>query len=514
MGMSSGIYMSATPIHRCTLPEIDTANVSESDLNQLFLPWDDSKDQYSSCHRYDYNLTACAGSDDVYECLKQQKNHSDIRIINCDNGYQYENDVFLSTPVSEFDLVCGDKSYDSLANTLFFLGFFIGSLFIGPLADWFGRITAMRVTCLGLAVFGTLTAFVTSYTSYAIMRMATASFNITLYICFLTYVNEITTTRLRTITVILDNCSVALSHILYPWMCYVLGDWRYIHVFISCLALPFMITSCFIPETPRWLATKGKYKELKSVLSKYAKSNGKELTEEMWFEIKSQAEKTRRADEYGDGAGRKVAVWDLFKRPMMRLMSMNTMFMWFTVAMVYYGLILNGGKLSGDFYINNTFNSAVEVIGDTAIAFAVSFALIYIVTCEIFPTEARATAISMGSMSSRIGSMLSPFILQINDTYPWFTQTVFGTLSIIAGFMTFLFPETNGVEFSNSLDEAEDFYRKNIAVLKFVGNSGTGYHKGITTESTAKIYRRNSKYTNPSPATSESSVAGSDDSIL
>ena len=27
----------------------------------------------------------------------------------------------------------------------------------------------------------------------------------------------------------------------------------------------------------------------------------------------------------------------------------------------------------GDFYINNTFNSAVEVIGDTAIAFAVIF---------------------------------------------------------------------------------------------------------------------------------------------
>ena len=61
----------------------------------------------------------------------------------------------------------------------------------------------------------------------------------------------------------------------------------------------------------------------------------------------------RRADEYGDGAGKKVAVWDLFKRPMMRLMSMNTMFMWFTVAMVYYGLILNGGKLSGLFNMRN-----------------------------------------------------------------------------------------------------------------------------------------------------------------
>ena len=28
----------------------------------------------------------------------------------------------------------------------------------------------------------------------------------------------------------------------------------------------------------------------------------------------------------------------------------------------------------------------------------------------------------MGSMAGRVGSMLSPFILQVNNTVPWFTQ--------------------------------------------------------------------------------------------
>lgn len=250
--MSSGIYMSATPVHRCTLPQLNASSeLSESDLNDIFIPWDDAQGKYSSCQRYDYDVGACSDSDNLPECLRSLQNRTGI--IHCDIGYQYETDVFINTPVSQFNLVCGDKSFDSLANTLFFLGFFIGSLYIGPLADWFGRKTAMRVTCLGLAICGTLTAFTTTYTSYVALRIATASFNITLYICFFTYVNEITTTKLRTVTVILDNCSVALSHILFPWMCYALGDWRYIHAFISCMCLPFLVTSFFIPETPRYV---------------------------------------------------------------------------------------------------------------------------------------------------------------------------------------------------------------------------------------------------------------------
>ena len=44
---------------------------------------------------------------------------------------------------------------------------------------------------------------------------------------------------------------------------------------------------------------------------------------------------------------KKVVVWDLFRRPMMRILSLNTMYMWFTVAMIFYGLTLNGGNLSG-----------------------------------------------------------------------------------------------------------------------------------------------------------------------
>ena len=51
-------------------------------------------------------------------------------------------------------------------------------------------------------------------------------------------------------------------------------------------------------------------------------------------------------------------------------------------------------------------------------------------------------------------------------------QTAFGTLSIIAGLMTFLYPETKTIGYIGSLDEAEAFYRNNITLIKYLGCGG------------------------------------------
>lgn len=522
---SFGIYLSAVPIHRCSVPPIDSAafNLTEAEIKNLTIPFDNNKDTYSSCSRYAYNLTACANVDDLPGCLMSQGSQSEIGTMKCDAGYHFNNDVFLETTVSEFSLVCDDAYLDSLANTLYFLGYFIGSLLTGPLADWFGRVVAMQVSCVGLAVSGTITAFMATYTTYVIMRIITAAFVVACYITFYTYAQEINTTKLRTATTVWSTVSVAVSHVILPWYCYALQDWRHIHILLSVMALPFFFFSFFIPETPRWLAAKGKFKELRKVLTRYAASKNMTLSDDTWGQIQDCAKLQRKAAEAAKENEEKVVVWDLFRRPLMRMLSFNTMFMWFTVAMVYYGLVLNGGNLSGDFYVNNTLNSAVEILGDLSVLLAVhfgrkkifslslfsagifcissmltninangdqslltastvlviigkafgsaGFALAYIVTSEIFPTTARATAISMGSAAARVGSMFSPFILQINQTLPWFTQTIFGGLSIIAGFLTVLFPETNGVQFITSLDEAETFYKQNVGVLKLFKNS-------------------------------------------
>jgi len=203
----------------------------------------------------------------------------------------------------------------------------------------------------------------------------------------------------------------------------------------------------------------------------------------------------------------------------MCVMCLITMFCWFTCSMVFYGLVLNAGNLSGDFYLNSSLNAVVEVVGyflpyysnrfgrkptqcfafiaagsfcicsmlttvfgpdTTAISttstvlaitgklFATTvFSMVYSVTSEVFPSNARTTAISLGSMTSRVGSMISPFVLQLQSSLPWFTQTLFGTFSILSGFATMLYPETSNVEFIDNLDQAEEFYKNNIFLVRW-----------------------------------------------
>jgi OCT family organic cation transporter-like MFS transporter 4/5 len=52
------------------------------------------------------------------------------------------------------------------------------------------------------------------------------------------------------------------------------------------------------------------------------------------------------------------------------------------------------------------------------LAIAVAFSIVYMLTTEIFPTQMRATMVSMCSMLGRIGSMLAPqttLLVRISD---------------------------------------------------------------------------------------------------
>lgn len=55
----------------------------------------------------------------------------------------------------------------------------------------------------------------------------------------------------------------------------------------------------------------------------------------------------QKAIEASGSNENKVVFWDLYRRPIMRILSINMLFAWFTVSMVFYGLSLNGGALSG-----------------------------------------------------------------------------------------------------------------------------------------------------------------------
>lgn len=98
-----------------------------------------------------------------------------------------------------------------------------------------------------------------------------------------------------------------------------------------------------IPESPRWLLAMGRVQEVMSILRKASVVNNKELPHNIDKKIHpSSVVETESA-----------GVMDLFRTRRLRRNTLLLFVIWFSVYLVYYGLVLNVGNIGGDLYINS-----------------------------------------------------------------------------------------------------------------------------------------------------------------
>ena len=192
--------------------------------------------------------------------------------------------------------------------------------------------------------------------------------------------------------------------------------------------------------------------------------------------------------------------------------TLNICFQFIVIVMAYYGLSYSAGDLPGNIYVNNVINGLVEVAAYVVTFFSLnslgrraltagpllfsgvcmifgmlltqyvtadwapevfrwlmfagkmgvscSFAVIYIYSAELFPTDIRGTALGLGSMAGRIGGVCAPYINKLWPTIPWLPPTIYGAMCILSGLAVFLLPETSGRPMLNTIEEANAFYGK------------------------------------------------------
>jgi hypothetical protein len=88
----------------------------------------------------------------------------------------------------------------------------------------------------------------------------------------------------------------------------------------------------------------GRTNEVMTILQKAANYNGRELP--------ANIDKQLLPNE-NDTETESVNVMDLFKTRQMRKKTLLLFVIWFSVYLVYYGLVLNLGNIGGDLYINS-----------------------------------------------------------------------------------------------------------------------------------------------------------------
>lgn len=91
-----------------------------------------------------------------------------------------------------------------------------------------------------------------------------------------------------------------------------------------------------------------------------------------------------------------------------------------------------------------------------------AFSLNYLYSTEIYPTEIRQIGLGVNSAVSRIGSMLSPFIKELNEcTHVSVSMALFSFIALVNSVLVILLPETRGKDIPDTIDQIENQARNN-----------------------------------------------------
>ena len=70
----------------------------------------------------------------------------------------------------QFDLVCSESIYGTLAVAAVFLGFFFGAIIIGPFTDKFGRKPTIFISGFFIAVFSLASSFPKIFSLFVVFK--------------------------------------------------------------------------------------------------------------------------------------------------------------------------------------------------------------------------------------------------------------------------------------------------------------------------------------------------------
>ncbi|KAI1294820.1 Organic cation transporter-like protein [Halotydeus destructor] len=476
--------------HRCYVDQCEQVSPSSSWLNFAIPEKDGSA---SSCEMYKVDAVQLNNSATCSASLFKQD------IVTCDR-YSYENRIFNSTIISEWDLVC-DKAWQvPLSQSFFMVGALLGAMIFGLLADKYGRKMAFYFAPL-IAIAGcTACSYAPNLLFYNIIAVITNISTMGMYITAFILVSESVGPSARTWCGNIQQCMFNVGILILGVFAYFIRDWRQLGLSLIYPMLVYLILPFTLPESILWLNSRGKTKQAMEIVRKAARWNKIQLEEDTGHELNSM---TQQEDKEIDKEVEETGPLAIFRNAKLRRWSLNLFFNWYVNALVYYSLSLQSGSLSSDpfhsyFLINLMEIPSVLLItpimqyfgrrkvlclflalgGLACLAplivpdnysylitylamfgkgtISATFALIYVYSVEIYPTVIRSSGLGICSVMARSGSITAPFVNYLKVFGPFVPLYTCGLLSIAAGILSLDLPETNNKPLPQTMEDLEN----------------------------------------------------------
>ncbi|XP_039737088.1 solute carrier family 22 member 1 isoform X2 [Pteropus medius] len=283
------------------------------------------------------------------------------------------------------------------------------------------------------------------------------------------------------------------------------NSWR-VDLFQSCVNAGFFISFLgvgyvadrYVPESPRWLLSQKKNTQAVKILDRIAQKNGKPTPADLKMLSLKEDATEKLSPSFAD----------LFRTPLLRKHTFILMYLWFTSSVLYQGLIMHLGATGGDLYLDFLFSALMEfpaafvilvtvdrvgrlypmaasnlVAGaaclamifiphdlywlSTAVAclgrmgITIAFQMVCLVNTELYPTFIRNLGVMVCSSMCDLSGIVTPFLVfRLIEFWQGLPLILFVALSLVAGGVTLLLPETKGVALPETIEDVEKLQRK------------------------------------------------------
>ncbi|XP_008066084.1 solute carrier family 22 member 1 isoform X2 [Carlito syrichta] len=347
------VFLGFIPDHRCWSPGV--AELSQrcgwslaEELNYTVPgPGPVGEASPGQCWRYevDWNQSTLGCMDPLANLTT---NRSHLPLGPCGDGWVY--DTNGSSIVTEFNLVCGDAWKLDLFQSCVNVGFFLGSVVIGYIADRFGRKLCLLATVLVNAISGVLMAFAPDYTSMLLFRLLQGLVSKGSWMAGYTLITEFVGLGYRRMVAILYQMAFTLGLVLLPGLAYVLPHWRWLQLAVSLPTFLFLLYYWCVQESPRWLLSQKRTAQAIKIMEHIAQKNGTVPPPDLKA-LSLEEDVTEKLSP---------SFIDLFRTPHLRKHTFILMYLWFVTSVLYLGLIMHMGATGGDRHLDFLYSSLVE----------------------------------------------------------------------------------------------------------------------------------------------------------
>ncbi|XP_068600496.1 solute carrier family 22 member 4-like [Brachionichthys hirsutus] len=485
------VFLTSNPIHHCLVP---AANLTEDWLNASIPIEVVSGNQIlSRCSRYRLDVVRNLSAQGLIP--DRDVNLTEVEQEGCVDGWSYDRDVYQSTIVTEFNLVCSEQWKRPLTTTIFFLGVLLGSFLSGQLSDRFGRKPVLFATMAVQTVFTSVIIFSPTWTVFCILLFINGLGQVSNYLAGFVLGTEILTGKVRVMFSSMGVClGFAIGYMLVPLFAYFLRDWKSLSLGVAIPSLGYIPLWWFIPESPRWLLSQRRMGEAEAIVRKAAKMNKVQPPAIIFKDYKADKEKNQ------------LNVFHLLRTRNIRSTTLILCLVWFSLTAGYYGLSLNTSDMHADPYLSSFISAAVEVPAYvcswlllkslprrlSTICILVSGALLlyfiqvvsqnlpilavalellgkffitagsslmFAYTAELYPTVLRNTATGTCCAVARVGSCIAPFVLSLRIYFEYLPYIALGTLSAGSAIAVLFLPETLGRPLPQTIQELDEIKR-------------------------------------------------------